>query len=68
MNTLAGKGIFKTVRYSVLHSRALAVQFPMRSFASSDPLGDKEKGDERIYFTNRDGNLSLVYICSRVIL
>lgn len=41
-------------RYTAL--RATTVQVSMRSFAA-DTLKDKEKGDERIYFTKNDGKL-----------
>ena len=41
-------------RYTAL--RATTVQVSMRSFAT-DTLKDKEKGDERIYFTKNDGKL-----------
>jgi len=39
-------------RYTVL--RAATVNVPARSFAG-EPLKDKEKGDERIFFTKNDG-------------
>jgi hypothetical protein len=31
------------------------VQAPCRLFAGTEPLKDKEKGDERIFFTKQDG-------------
>lgn len=36
-------------------SRILAV--PTMRFATGNPLNDKEKGDERIFFTKNDGKL-----------
>ena len=46
------KQAFIAQRYTAL--RATTAQVSVRSFAT-EPLKDKEKGDERIYFTKNDG-------------
>lgn len=62
----------KALRDSVLRSSALRAtsvfpQFSMRAFASNT-LNDKEKGDERVFFTKNDGKFTLQWLNSELIL
>lgn len=45
------------LKQSLLGSKSL-IQAPIR-LASGDVLKDKEKGDERIFFTKQDGKFAL---------
>jgi hypothetical protein len=54
---MLGKAIRDSLfRSSALRATSVLPQISMRSFAT-DTLNNKEKGDERVFFTKNDGKL-----------